>query len=692
MRLKYLTLGIIILLCARSAHAATYTIDKRDYVSNWCTAPYNKIVAFFPPNPGRNHYYPSPTCTAQYVAKDIILTALHCVYYEGDPQTFQISNCKEPGKRWDAKIISKGPNTVDGDWALLRIQDPAGYSDDFFEVSPTTPESSDINNAGWGMIRRLSDEEITEIKNILKKYVANNSNSLSLDAMYEHVKQQINIDEPALSGKDNYPKQLKANTQCAITGTHDKEWCANPYSNPETCQQMQRYFDATCNTQHGNSGGPYFLNNTLYGIVSRGMTNAYKLTNYDMALKNSAFYDELLAARAASPIVETPAKTTEVTTVVTVEETSTNPVQNTPAEESDPPAETTVETVSEIPAQQPVMETPTETTEITTVVSVEETPANQVQIPPAEESNPPSETTVVTVPETPAEQPVAATPAPQTTVEAPVATVTVTEEEITASETAIINEIQNIDNASPTDVLNLVMKMADISQLRKEYEKAKAREQSIANKLLGAAAMGATGIGGMMALSGLAEQNADAAAERDMKAYLATFMCDYGQGRNITGGTTGVQLPNAPQLLGLSTEYKSVAAELTSMKAALNMQPGIESELVLNSAETGLYNNASIGKTTGAFTSLSRALMDKNSADAAAWAEQKQKSQSKTKTGAITAGTGAIGGTIGNLIINRDKGDEDKSDNKSQSDKNKNNKNDNSIVEQLTSGLQNIIK
>lgn len=652
MRLKYLTLGIIILLCARSAHAATYTIDKREYVSNWCTAPYNKIVAFFPPSPGRNRYYPNPICTAQYVAKDIILTALHCLDYEGDPQTFQISNCKNPDKRWDAKIISKGENTIDGDWALLRIQDPAGYSDDFFDVSPSTPETSNINNAGWGMIRRLSDEEITAIKNILKKYVAENANSLSLDAMYNQVKKQIDIDEPELSGTGEYPRQLKTNTQCAITGTHDRQWCANPYSDKQICQRHQRYFDATCNTQHGNSGGPYFLNNTLYGIVSRGTTDIRNFTTYDVALKNNVFYKDLLDARNTSPaITETPVETITVTTVteveetntVTVEETPTTPVQDVTVEEPDNTSEPPVVTVPE----PPITETPTET--ITTVAEVEETDT-------------------VTVAETPATQTIA---------EEPVATVTVTEEEITASETAIINEIQNIDNASPTDVLNLVMKMADINQLRKQYERAKAREQSIENKLLGAAAIGATGIGGMMALSGMAEQSADEAAERDMKAYLATFMCDYGQGRNIKGGTTGIQLPNAPQLLELTTEYKSIATELTEMKSALNMLPGIESELILNSAETGLYNNASIGAQHGAFTSLSRALMDENSADAAAWAEQKQKSQNKTKTGAITAGTGAIGGAAGNLIINRDN---DKSDN-TQTDSN--------ITGQITSVLQN---
>ena len=74
MRLKYFIFGIIILLCARSVHA-TQTIDKRQYV-DWNSYPYNQIVAF-------QHELPTggyvQDCTAQYVAKDIILTARHCI-------------------------------------------------------------------------------------------------------------------------------------------------------------------------------------------------------------------------------------------------------------------------------------------------------------------------------------------------------------------------------------------------------------------------------------------------------------------------------------------------------------------------------------------------------------------------------------------------------------------------------------
>jgi len=193
-----------------------------------------------------------------------------------------------------------------------------------------------------------------------------------------------------------------------------------------------------------------------------------------------------------------------------------------------------------------------------------------------------------------------------------------------------------------------------ISKLQRRYIDAKNREQSLPNKLLGAAAIGMAGIGGMQLASALAEQSADAAAEKDMKAYLATFRCDYGAGRNIVGGETNITLPNSDELTSMAIQYKQLAADLKSRKEALGLSTGIETQVVIDNTTTGLYNNVSIGRSAGAFTSLSRALLDKNSADAVAWKKTKSNATDKVKTSAIVSGTGAVGGAIGNLIINRD--------------------------------------
>ena len=190
--------------------------------------------------------------------------------------------------------------------------------------------------------------------------------------------------------------------------------------------------------------------------------------------------------------------------------------------------------------------------------------------------------------------------------------------------------------------------------LQQNLDQVRSREQSVANKILGAAAIGAGGIGGMMLASGLSEQQSDKDAENAMRAYLATFTCKYGDKR-VSGGETDVELPGGNELINLYSEYVTLANDLKSRKAALGIKPGIESESILEGAISGLYDDISDGKTSGVYTSLSRALSDPDGEDAAAWAAQKAESEKKVKTGSTVGGVGVAGGAIGNLIINRDK-------------------------------------
>ena len=190
--------------------------------------------------------------------------------------------------------------------------------------------------------------------------------------------------------------------------------------------------------------------------------------------------------------------------------------------------------------------------------------------------------------------------------------------------------------------------------LQQNLDQVRSREQSVANKILGAAAIGAGGIGGMMLASGLSEQQSDKDAENAMRAYLAIFTCKYGDKR-VSGGATDIELPGGNELINLYSEYVALANDLKSRKAALGIKPGIESESILYGATSGLYDDISDGKTSGVYTSLSRALSDSDGEDAAAWAVQKAESEKKVKTGSTVGGVGVAGGAIGNLIINRDK-------------------------------------
>lgn len=237
----------------------------------------------------------------------------------------------------------------------------------------------------------------------------------------------------------------------------------------------------------------------------------------------------------------------------------------------------------------------------------------------------------------------------------------------TSTEICIVTECESgysisDDKLSCQSKLSETDSRARVDELRENAKKMHDKETSTANKLIGAAGIGATGIGTSQALSALSEQRADKNAENDMRAYLATIKCDYGTGKTVNGGETGIELPGGNELTQYVTQYKTLAADLKVRKTALGMSPGIESETIIDAAETGLYDNAATGKTNGAFTSLSRALSDETSADAQAWAQQKADTASKLKTGAIVAGVGAVGSAIANLAVNSGADKQNKSD------------------------------
>jgi uncharacterized repeat protein (TIGR02543 family) len=200
-----------------------------------------------------------------------------------------------------------------------------------------------------------------------------------------------------------------------------------------------------------------------------------------------------------------------------------------------------------------------------------------------------------------------------------------------------------------------------VKEAEDNYKNAKERETSLENRMLGATTMAATGIGGMQLAQGLAEQNADDAAARDMAAYMATFQCRIGDkgGKSYPGGTSNIETPGANQLINTYQEYVALAKDLSERKSALGMKAGIEAEVILDKSATGLYDNVGHGVMGGTYASLYRAAMgsetDKQKLDS-----DKEASSNRVKGGAIAAGGGAVGGAIGNMLING--GDDDDAD------------------------------
>ncbi len=193
-----------------------------------------------------------------------------------------------------------------------------------------------------------------------------------------------------------------------------------------------------------------------------------------------------------------------------------------------------------------------------------------------------------------------------------------------------------------------------LKELEEAYKAAKEKEQSLANRTLTAVTTAATGIGGMELAMGLAQQSADAAADQDMAAYLATFRCTYGNTVQVKGGPEVVELPggNDPEMMSLRSEYFALAADLKERKEALGMKPGIESEEILDKSQMGLYDDESLPITTGAYGSLYRAKMLESIEDQEKIDAERQASENRVIAGGVLVGAGTLIGVIGNSMIN----------------------------------------
>ena len=199
-----------------------------------------------------------------------------------------------------------------------------------------------------------------------------------------------------------------------------------------------------------------------------------------------------------------------------------------------------------------------------------------------------------------------------------------------------------------------------IADAEQAYADAKDKEQSTANKMLGGLSMAATGIGAMQMAQGLSEQSADADAARDMDAYLATMQCRVGD--NVYKlGDAGIDVGGTNQLTELYQQYVDLAADLKERKTALGMKSGIESQVVMDSAKMGLYDDKGNGIENGTYASLYRASRG-NEKDKKAFDDAKDTSRNRVKYGTIAAGVGVVGGVIGNELINGDDDDDDDDD------------------------------
>ena len=190
-------------------------------------------------------------------------------------------------------------------------------------------------------------------------------------------------------------------------------------------------------------------------------------------------------------------------------------------------------------------------------------------------------------------------------------------------------------------------------EAKEKLDQAKETEQSFANRMLGGVTTAAVGLGSMQLAQGLAEKQADSAANKDMNAYIASMYClignDYKSSRVELNEKVNIPQPTR-EFTNNRSEYLSLANELKTLKSALGLKAGIESEVVVD--DLGLYQNTNKGITDGAYASRYRANAQNDEDDKAELKKESKTTKTRMIVGGVVAGAGMLAGMVGNALIN----------------------------------------
>ena len=600
------------------------------------------------------------TCSAQYISPNLILSAGHCIftvdkmnqaldkypYLNNNPRrNYRIKNYKH--EFFDVKLVDtaytgEAFDTL-GDWAVWLVTDPQYYSDAYFDIKVPS-KTIDVINAGWGWCRIIEDKELEDIKkiyhDIAMRIVEENKKiedktkqkSISVSDLADEI--STHLTKPL----DEFPYKLKA-SKCKIVFDDCSDIEKHLYDDVpddvhaltekqqkkilKNIDKKETTFRNICNNQQSlkrESNYPYILattcdtwqGNSGGGYMSLNGKNLYGTCSYGASLFTDKYNtDYIVSSKQFDERIKKLIKKYD----------SKNSIE---------------ENIKKIPDNL-YGDTPNTISEESSHTGEKRNLERKHDLFDMKEL----------------------------------------EHELTA-------QITDIPNMSNEDLLQFLNKLVEhkvkterLEELQKAYEEAKANEQSLANRTLTALTVAATGLGGMELARGLAEQKADKEAEADMTAYIETMRCTYGDGKQVKAGPEEIELPggNNAELMKLRSEYFALAADLKERKEALGMKPGIESEVIMDKSQMGLYDDENIGITDGAYASLYRAKALNSETDQAKINEDKEASKKRVIGGAVAAGAGVVGGVIGNSMINGKLGEKIKNS--------KNNKNDSDIKEKM---------
>ncbi len=547
------------------------------------------------------------SCTGQYVAPNLILTAAHCILNDGGNLYGNINVVTYAGKKcaaqqafWVGNYLT-ADNSYPYDFAVLQIE-PECYSSINYKIEVSDIDKDiDVYNVGFGSLTILSDNEIKKLREKFTSLpVESRTNAGIVEQEFTSV-----LGRPIRDVFDNH--KLKLDARCS------------GYR-----QQSDNVVYTDCYDWNGNSGSPIVQRgtNNLIGVMAGSNNNGFQHIGVDEKFVSGGASTVIFEKWLADIIKNFPPTQLENTVVDNTSQTGNGGNGTSTTKDEDVSAPVTLdnnasgENVGSVQiARMPGLNV---ADIIMNMNQSSGTPETEFRDLSAGYTVPDFSAFVEDVEETKTEK----------------------QQELNV----FVNKKQTTDIEFVRGVLENVIEINRLSKLEEAYKKAKENEKSLKNRLVSGLSMAATGIGGMQLAQGLAEQSADAAAERDMQAYLATFQCTAG-GKTYSGGTSGIELAGANQLTGLYQQYVDLASDLKERKSALGIKAGIESEVILDKANMGLYDDVGKGIENGTYASLYRASKG-NEKDIKKFSEDKDTAQKRVKGGAIAAGAGAVGGGI----------------------------------------------
>ena len=636
-------------------------VDNREYVTGdmWSKEPYKNFVHLQTSILNTMAVF---SCTGQYIAPNLILSAAHCIKDNGI-YSITTYNAEDGGTKFctvDLLDDGHGYNGELGDWAIFLVKDTKCYNDSFFNVVEPT-QTTEILNAGYGWVRKLEDWELGKIKDFV-----NGMENVSDENFYKVLDSKMS--KAGMKPLKENPRKLKY-SKCLVMF----EDCNKDSKYADVCNSRNKLWKpdyypqilaTTCDAWTGNSGGAvvsYSNSKNLYGVISYGLSEGkYQFEdalNGVYIAQSKQFLQRVESLKRAYP-----ASVSSNTQIVSVDNTNATFSTNLKTEPEN------IEKKINITALNAPLGRPNEQ-DYNNLIKNLPIRSNEDDDEVVEtENNNMAENVDITALNAPLGRPneqdynnlIKNLPVAATNNRVSEKTLEQAKKDFDNARNALQNIRKNkVENNK--DALRTVQVAVDYSVakdnldlLQKAYDEAKEKEQSFANRALTAASIATSGIGGMQLAQGLAEQKVDKEAMADMNAYISTMRCSYGDGKSVQAGTKEIELPggNDETMTKLRNEYFTLAKDLKERKNELGLKPGIESEEILDKSQIGLYDDENVGIQGGNYTSIYRAEALGSETDKAKIEESQKTSKTRVIGGAAASGIGVAGGVVGDSLIN----------------------------------------